>query len=1788
MRPVVVFCFVCIFLRLYGTEHSTASVAPPIICNGSVNVITGEYVEAIPQIILRSPFQLGLTGSYLSPWKRYDGRSEKCWQMGGSHMTYNQQHPNEVSYPSIIVDTPSGLRRVYNQEGSHWSAETGKKRGEAAANLSMIDRIADQDGGFLFLLREGNLERLYYSSPLSNDSRFMSETGKRSLPLTKVERSNGETIEISYHDKVHFDRQSLQKLMELRSGSGELLGWIQHHYPSDKLEQADFSYAVTGSDGQRVSYEISNQQLTAIRRPGHPSVKYEYATPSGHSELTPQGLRTAPRLVGRREGRFFLRNSYYEKGRNYIGNDKIDLKSARVPEGRVEHPSIHCVKEQFAPVGEHENEEISIARYYYHFDPSKNLRPYQTSGYTDVCDATQNLTRFQWTEGEQITSVQRFQGLNQLLMQEIYLYNKDSAEPVGKVLFDRTTPTMAITLEHNPSGCVISEKLWGNLTGKSVPLELDDHGFPKENGIDCICREFVYTEDNRLSEERCGSLRTCYTYHPSRDLIASIAVYNETNLLQLLTLAHDENGILVQEERTCGSTTYTTKIEPIATGPAIGFPRRVEEYANGDLIGAIEWTYGLYNLPASETYFDANNCPCYTLTTSYDEGGRPIRTTDPEGHQVVITYDQWGNLASKQGPRPESLITYKHDHANRLIEQTSHLAKSKELTQRYRYDWHHQLKETTDPYGQTTSFRRNALGEVIGSRQCNGTQNGSKCNYARDVFGNCTQVTSELGAVESHQYTIRGQIAESRYADGTSESYTYDLMGRLIQKVDRLNITTTATYDALGHLLSIEERDRDGHQGRKLYLTYDGDLAISTSDGELETAFEYDSAGKLIKIRSGERLTEFGYDSLGRQTRQIVWFGGGCNDHIDTVWEYDLSGRVQQERLEDWSGKIWKRVEYTHDAAGNILSVTTYGERGVPEASLFEYDSLNRLVRSIDPLGHPTTYTYDEAVCCTDALGYTTRQHFDQAGRLNSMDLVDPEGTILAKVEYSFGLAGRLAEERHLVLFDGKEIDCQATRYTYGPCGRLEAIHEEMGKTTRFQYNKLGQCVVKTLPSGDCITYEYNSFGHLLHEQGPGFEYHYVRDSKGNILSAKGSDGITTRTYDLYGQLIEERLSNGLSLAHRYDRAGRLLSTTLPDHSCVEYTHDPIGVSGVRRGLFSREILARDLSGRPLAERGGPGGLKWSHRWDQAGRLVESRSPQGIVKLQYDKLNRLISTHDSAGSCIQRYGYDGLSYLTEESGDWKSRWRYDSLGNRREINGVACLPDRLNRCNGGYNANHQVQNIDGNACDYDGRGRLVLLNDTSGQGWRYTYDCFDRRVRESFRAGSVTEERRYLYDNEIEIGRIGASETELRLMMDCGGRAWPHTVGMDLNGELFSAVTSSRGDITAVVDATGRCLENMRYSAFGKQSICGESISPWGFSGKRHDPSGFVYFGRRYYSPAEGRWLSPDPLGSFDGPNLYQYCHNNPFFFADWLGLAGESFVFGGGGYAPDYMPPQTDFRVRVADYDAVSFQGTITGGSFGGFGNPAQVYGFDSFNNMVNAMGAPSGGLRAAPQRSWEGTIGGWFQMVGGAVEVYLGGLLCSSGVGIPLGLVLAAHGFDHAFAGAQTVWHGQSTKTLTCQSLEMAGVPTEWADATDFTASIVLTMGGSAVYYSFRVGSAAMLSRQATRAMEGFSETYRAPIQVAEEVVVPRRVVSLYEDVTRAGSKFPNRATDVTMSQFERNLINSGFTRSLSRDGKVAILEKQGVRYILRDGAKSTGGPTADFYKPGHSAIDLKIRLE
>ena len=76
-------------------------------------------------------------------------------------------------------------------------------------------------------------------------------------------------------------------------------------------------------------------------------------------------------------------------------------------------------------------------------------------------------------------------------------------------------------------------------------------------------------------------------------------------------------------------------------------------------------------------------------------------------------------------------------------------------------------------------------------------------------------------------------------------------------------------------------------------------------------------------------------------------------------------------------------------------------------------------------------------------------------------------------------------------------------------------------------------------------------------------------------------------------------------------------------------------------------------------------------------------------------------------------------------------------------------------------------------------------------------------------------------------------------------------------------------------------------TAFGIQSSTAH-LSPWRFSSKRHEGE-LVFFGNRFYDPALGRWLTPDPAGCLDSANLYLYVLNSPTNRLDLFGLYSET-----------------------------------------------------------------------------------------------------------------------------------------------------------------------------------------------------------------------------------------------------------------------------------------------------------
>ena len=128
-------------------------------------------------------------------------------------------------------------------------------------------------------------------------------------------------------------------------------------------------------------------------------------------------------------------------------------------------------------------------------------------------------------------------------------------------------------------------------------------------------------------------------------------------------------------------------------------------------------------------------------------------------------------------------------------------------------------------------------------------------------------------------------------------------------------------------------------------------------------------------------------------------------------------------------------------------------------------------------------------------------------------------------------------------------------------------------------------------------------------------------------------------------------------------------------------------------------------------------------------------------------------------------------------------------------------------------------------------------------------------------------------------------------------------VAIHEDGATYLPVHDGSGNIVALLDDTGAELARWHRGPFGEPlAESGQThLCPFGFATHYTDAeTGLVYFGYRYYSPQQGRWLSREPLGEFESQNLYAYAGNDPVNSYDILGLQDVGGYFDATGLTAD------------------------------------------------------------------------------------------------------------------------------------------------------------------------------------------------------------------------------------------------------------------------------------------------
>ncbi|MCB1119368.1 MAG: hypothetical protein KDK65_05355, partial [Chlamydiia bacterium] len=321
-------------------------------------------------------------------------------------------------------------------------------------------------------------------------------------------------------------------------------------------------------------------------------------------------------------------------------------------------------------------------------------------------------------------------------------------------------------------------------------------------------------------------------------------------------------------------------------------------------------------------------------------------------------------------------------------------------------------------------------------------------------------------------------------------------------------------------------------------------------------------------------------------------------------------------------------------------------------------------------------------------------------------------------------------------------------------------------------------------------------------------------------------------------------------------------------------------LSQTKEPLYSYTQTETDHMGRPKA----------AELVGNLGTLHYCYAPFSITSpyfSQTEKASTHLATSDAKGKWTRKTTFDLMGRLASEEGVKTETYSYDQLGNRNQET-APCTYDAKNQLlqqgnhHFRYDAAGNCIQSDETHYAYDPLGRLVSVTLPNGERITYTYDAFHRRISQTHQG----QTEHFLYDGDHDIGSCTRSGNPLTLrILEQGERS----VALELNGQLFVPIHDLMGSIACLVDPkTKQVAETYRYSAFGETTSYTHQplpYNPWRFAAKRSDHhTGLIHFGRRDYAPAQGRWMTLDPLGFCDGPNRYLFVNNQPTELTDLFG----------------------------------------------------------------------------------------------------------------------------------------------------------------------------------------------------------------------------------------------------------------------------------------------------------------
>lgn len=830
-------------------------------------------------------------------------------------------------------------------------------------------------------------------------------------------------------------------------------------------------------------------------------------------------------------------------------------------------------------------------------------------------------------------------------------------------------------------------------------------------------------------------------------------------------------------------------------------------------------------------------------------------------YKIRYAYDQWGNIQEEQHFNSHGKIAY-------IIQRT--------------YNEKGELLDETNPLGHRATYQYDARGRCVYEEPfSNGlvlkrrfdakgrlaalVENTQNTTFEYNSSDELTKKTDYLGHTTIYKYDpVHGKpnwIEEPL----SITKIIYDAFGREEERIDPYEAKTVKSFNSYGDIVKItypnggkEVFDYFPNGLLKRHIDPDGLITTYTYDalgrvkeqkiGDHTTVFHYDGYNLYKTIDPAGFITEYKYDFLGRKIEEkrenrVTYYGYDTLGFL--AWEkrgkrqihytHDCVGRLRKKSIDHVLDTLW-----TYDAGGNIASI----EQG-EGITTFKYDAHDRLIEKIDPENYKTTIFYEKGSQIllkkiTNPIGIETIETYNSKGRLLKKEVA---GQVVG--EFGYDKLSRLKTQDHFTFgytLNGKPLwaaqaEKRITHWTYTPGDRI---------------------VTKQKPDGTILLHKYDAQQRLKKIGTREFQY----DELDRIVGGNGF----SRTFDPFGNIQREEWSNGLWIESDYDDWDRPTERRFSDQSRVTYEYEGPFLKKVTRiasdgsEVYSHFYDQYSSQGNPTCAHGF---FTTTYDYDKSGRQINQFNPYFHEVVHYDPIGNLIQK----GNII--YTYDATSQMTSELDRFSAK--YDAHYNLIEFNGESIGIDALNQIEGlSYDLNGNLLKP---GFVYDEFDQLI-----EAEGEAYAYDPLGRKIQK----GKTS----YLYIGDEE---IGAFENGKAKELKINGL---HPISVEIEEKPYVSITDVQGTIRLLIDPiSAEIARRNDCDAFGGGLT---EVIPYAYSGKRHDAkTGLVYFGKRFYDPSLRRWLTPDPIGSIDHSNLYQYVFNNPFFYQDPTGESIGGYLLG-------------------------------------------------------------------------------------------------------------------------------------------------------------------------------------------------------------------------------------------------------------------------------------------------------